>query len=163
MDYHLKPLGRTCATTGQPLSPGMICHSVLIERNGRFERLDFSPGGWSGLPDGAIGQWHCVVPEAQDADRQRLDPDSLMRLFEQLCEDASPAQAKLRYVLALLLLRKRRVKLDGARKADEVEFLELLGTRGEGPFEVRDYQLGDAEIAGLQADLDRYFETEWAG
>ena len=55
MDYHLKPLGKTCATTGKPLAPGSVCHSVLVERDGMLMRLDFSDEGWTDGRDRLLG------------------------------------------------------------------------------------------------------------
>ena len=73
-----------------------------------------------------------------------------MRQFELLNEEASPAQDQFRYVLALLLLQRRRLKLEGTKTIDDLDFLELTGVRGEGTFLVPDQQLEDSEIQKLQ-------------
>ena len=73
-----------------------------------------------------------------------------MRQFEQLNEEASPSQDKFRYVLALLLLQRRRLRLDGTKTVDDQEFLEVTGTRGEGTFLVPDQLLDDTEVQELQ-------------
>lgn len=161
MDYHLKPIGRTCAATGKELEPGTLCHSVLVEREGRLERLDFSDEAWSGPPDDALAHWTCIVPEQAEERPAKLDPEALLRYFEQLSEDPNPAEEKLRYVLALWLLQKRRLVLDGSREEDGIEYLQLSGSRGEGPFEVRDQHLTDEEIATLEKDLNTHLRTEW--
>ena len=82
--------------------------------------------------------------------KKTFDPDDLMRQFEQLCEEASPAQDKFRYVLALLLLQRRRLKLEGTKIVDDEEFLELNGARGEGIFLIPDQQLDDVEVQQMQ-------------
>ena len=109
MDYHLKQIGRTCAGTGEELLSGSTCFSALVERDGQLVRLDYSQEGWTGPPEGTIGYWQSVVPEPDETKAKPLDTDALMRYFEQLSEDANPAQEKLRYVLSLLLLQKRRL------------------------------------------------------
>lgn len=159
MDYQLKPLGKTCASTGQPLTPGTVCHSVVVEREGRLLRLDYSEAGWQGPPPDAIGYWRTVVPPVEPA--RRIDPDSLMRYFEQLSEEASPRAETMRYVAALLLLKWKRLKLDDVRTDEEGEWLLLSGTRGEGVFEVRNLQLPDAELARLQHELKTQLSEEW--
>lgn len=161
MDYHLKPIGKTCAETGAELTPGSVCHSILLERDGQLVRLDFSEAGWSGPPEGTIGQWKCVVPAMAENKPKPLDTEGLMRYFEQLNEDANPAQDKFRYVLALLLLQKKRVKLEGSRYEGDAEFLEILGSHGEGPFEVRDCDLAEGEIQALQNSLNSQMASEW--
>jgi hypothetical protein len=154
-------MGKTCEATGEELVPGNTCFSALVERDGQLIRLDYCEAGWTGPPDGTMGYWQSIVPEPEEAKAKPLDPDALMRYFEQLCEDANPAQEKLRYVLSLLLLQKRRLKIEGSRQEGDVEYLELVGSHSEGPFEVRDHQLDDAEIEQLQSDLNTHLSAEW--
>lgn len=161
MDYHLKPIGKTCAATGSELVPGSVCHSVLIERDGQLVRLDFSEAGWTGPPAGTIGLWKCTVPENEQPKAKPLDTEALMRYFEQMSEDGNPAQDKFRYVVALLLLQKKRLKLEGSRFDGETEFLEFIGSQGEGPYEVRDARLADGEIQQLQQELNAHLTSEW--
>ena len=149
-EYNVKPVGRTCASTGQELVPGSLCHSVLVERDGGFLRLDYSEAGWTQPPHGLVAHWRCEVSEPSVAVKKSLDVNDLMRQFEQLSEEASPAHDKFRYVLTLLLLQRRRLKLDGTKIIDDQEFLEVTGARGEGTFLVPDQQLDDAEVQQLQ-------------
>lgn len=162
MDYQLKPLGKTCSATGQPLAPGSLCHSVLIERQGQFVRLDYSESGWKGPPEGAIGHWVTEVPLVKNPGAQRVDPDALLQYFEQLCEEASPSQEANRYVSALLLLKLKRLKMDDVRHDEDGEWLILSGVRGEGPFEVRHLDMPDDELLGLQQQMKASLATEWA-
>ena len=174
MDYHLKPVGKTCAHGGERLEPNTVCVSVLVEREGELVRLDYCEADWPGAPEGTIGLWRCTVPEPEILANRPLDPDGLMRYFEQLseglgtlqggqlAEDADPLQQKLRYVIALLLLQKRRLKLDGSRLEGAREVLEFTGARGAGRFEVPDCKLADEEIEGLQDQLNEQMQYEWS-
>lgn len=161
MDYHLKPLGKTCAATGKPLAPGSVCHSVIVERDGSLVRLDFSDEGWTGPPQPHLGYWKVDVPPAVDPKNVRIDPEAALRYFEQLSEEASPSHERTRYTLALVLLQQRRLKLENIRFEDETEILELSGLHGEGNFEVVNYHLADAEIQELQAAVKIQLATEW--
>ena len=161
MDYHVKPLGKTCAATGNELVPGSWCHSVVVERDGDLVRLDYSEEGWPGTPEGTVGHWRCLVPESTEPKSRVIDPESLLEYFQQLCEDGNPVQEKFRYVIALLLLQKRRLRLDGSRQDGEIEYLQLVGSHGEGPFEVRDQQLEPEEIEALQRELSAQLAEQW--
>lgn len=161
MEYHLKSIGKTCAATGEPLTPGSQCHSVIVEEDGVYVRFDYSEDGWTGPPENAIGHWIAHVPESDRPARHEFDVDELMNYFEQLTENPNPVEEQMAYVLALLLLRKRRLKLDGMRQDGEIEFLELSGSRGEGPYEVRDQKMANDEIAALQNQLQEQLEAEW--
>lgn len=154
MDYQLKPLGKNCSQTGKPLGPGETCYSAVVEKGSEWVRLDFSAGAWSGPPSGALGYWKMTVPARDQPRRRVLDPDALLRHFEQLSEDANPARENFRYVLALLLVQRRRLRLTQTRSDADGSILELVGMQGEGPFEVRDQQLSESEIAALQSELE---------
>lgn len=160
MDYQLKPIGKTCAQTGRELRPGEVCYSAVIEKGSDWLRLDYSLEAWNGPPEGSIGFWKCTVPARSDTKHRALDPDALLRHFEQLYEDANPAQDKFRYVLALLLVQRRRLRINGTRTEGGVSFLELGGLQGEGPFDVRDQQLDEQEIAALQEELNLRLTAE---
>lgn len=160
MDYRLKPLGTTCAATGEPLLPGEKVMSVAIATNegpdGGFERKDYSRTGWEQVGEevsqNCLAQWQAVVPPPIRK-KPGLDPDEQMARFEQLTEEDAPHQAALVYVLALWLVRKRRLKMEGSFEEDGVERLKVVGMRGEGTFEIRDQTLGLADIDALQAAL----------
>ncbi|MBX3441353.1 MAG: hypothetical protein KF774_03015 [Planctomyces sp.] len=158
MEYQFRPLGKVCAATGRPLEPGEDCLSALVERDGVVSRLDFSLAGWTGPPPGTIGVWRCQTPAAMEVNAARVDPELLLQLFEQLVETANPAHDRRLYVLALYLLQRRRLRLEGTRDdEDEVggPMLELTGSRGEGPYLIRDQQLPEEEIRNAQAELNR--------
>lgn len=163
VEYDLKPVGKACAATGRPLEPGSLCHSVLVERLGELVRLDFSDEGWTGPPEGAIAEWQALVPDSH-AKPKTVDAESLLQHFEQLCEDANPGQDQMRYVTALLLLRKRRLRLEGSRRDEdtEEEYLQFSGSKGEGPYEVRDQRMSEEQIAQLQAALETELQQDEA-
>ncbi|MBD3676098.1 MAG: hypothetical protein HUJ26_21525 [Planctomycetaceae bacterium] len=155
MDYQVKPVGKTCAATGEPLAPGERCHSVLIEEQGEVVRFDYSSEGWPGTPpEGFLAHWQTTIPEEEQSDQpQQLDGETLFEFFEQIIEDANPAQEKIKYVLALLLMQKKRLKLERSDVDGEQTFLRLSGSQGEGPFLIRDQQLSNDEIQQLQLEL----------
>ena len=160
-EYEFRTVGRKCAATGAELPPGSVCHSVLVEREGKLVRLDFSEAGWKGPPEGAVGAWKCTVPRPAEVRREPLDAAVLLRCFEQLLEEGAPDREGLRYVLALLLVKKRRLRIEGSRTAADGEYLQLAGIQGEGAWEVRDLNPTDAEVEQWQRELNAYLASEW--
>ena len=162
MDYHLRPLGKTCAATGEPLKPGSRCRSALVERDGQFTRLDFQEQAWTEPPEGTIGHWRAIVPAENAQKAKPLDADALLRSFELMSEEASPSNEKFRYVLSLLLLQRRKLQLTGSRNEGDGVILELTGSRGEGPWEVLDQKISGAELNELQDALTSQLASESA-
>jgi hypothetical protein len=162
VEYQFRPIGKKCSATGEDLIPGERCFSVLVEKEGDLQRLDFSEAGWKGPPEGTLGVWKCVVPKPAEVRHEPLDTTALMTCFEQLTEEASPAREGLRYILALLLVKKRRLRLEGSRAEGEDEYLQLAGAQGEGAYEVRDLNPGDEEVQQWQRELNVYLASEWS-
>ncbi len=153
VDYQFGSPAKICAASGQPLLPGAECVSALVEQGGRLVRLDFLLANWTGEPPHTVGTWRFRVPEATAQQQRVLDTDTLLRFFEQLTEDANPGLERMRYVLALLLIQRRRLKLDGSRRDGEAEWLQFQGSKGEGPYEVQDQPLTADEITQLQTEM----------
>jgi hypothetical protein len=162
VEYQFRPIGKKCSATGEDLIPGERCFSVLVEKEGDLQRLDFSEAGWKGPPEGTLGVWKCVVPKPAEVRHEPLDTTALMTCFEQLTEEASPAREGLRYILALLLVKKRRLRLEGSRAEGEDEYLQLAGAQGEGAYEVRDLNPSDEEVQQWQRELNVYLASEWS-
>ncbi len=153
MDFNVRPVSKICTASGQELPLGRPCWSVLIEQDGRIVRQDFSEESWTGPPEGIIGYWQSMVPERTSSNATRLDADALFEYFLQLCESPNKVELDYQYVLALLLLRKRRLLLEESVTVDDQPAMRLIGTGGEGPFDVVERDLPQDRIEELQNQL----------
>lgn len=120
LDFEVQRCTRCCAATERALESGDECYSVLEIVGANVVRKDYSPEAWKGAPDGTLGWWKSRVPEPS-AKKIKLAPnDVLLELFDQLADKTE--QQDLRYVLALLLVRRRVLRVDVADGgADEDE------------------------------------------
>jgi hypothetical protein len=110
LDFEVQRCTRCCAATERALEPGDECYSVLEIAGADVIRKDYSPEAWKGAPDTAFGWWRSRVPEPT-AKKIKLAPnDVLLELFDQLADKSE--QQDLRYVLALLLIRRRVLRVD---------------------------------------------------
>jgi hypothetical protein len=153
MEFNVRPPGRNCSVSGRAFRPGESCWSVLVEKNGEVVRQDIGEEYWQGPPEGAIGHWKCAANAAPESQRLKLDTESLFEYFLQLQESPNVVQQQYRYVLALLLLRKRRLILEEVVEVDDRPAMRLAGSAGEGPFDVPEAELSEDEIGRLQHQL----------
>ena len=77
----------------------------------------------------------------------------MLQYFTQLCESPNHVEQDYQYVLALMLLRKRRLILEENIEIDDQPAMRLIGTAGEGPFEVIERELSDEQVSLLQNQL----------
>jgi hypothetical protein len=83
---------------------------VLEVQGADVVRRDLCSEAWSGPPESAFGWWKWCVPEAANKKIKLAPNEVLLELFDQLAE--RPDQQDMRYVLALLLIRRRVLRVD---------------------------------------------------
>jgi hypothetical protein len=135
------------------LQPGERYFSALFVSTGQFIRKDYAADAWPGAPAGALAYWSGKVPAADQKRRLIVDDDLLMNCFERLTEETDPARIQFRYVVALLLLRRKRLKFDDLRREHGQEFLQLRCPRTGQVFEVLDPHLTEEDAARVQDEV----------
>jgi len=153
MEFNIRPPGKSCSVSGRPFRAGEYCWSVLQEKDGEVVRMDIAEEHWKGPPAEAIGHWKCQVVGIAEAGRPKLDTDSLFDYFLQLNDSPNSVQQQYRYILALLLLRKRRLILEEVLELDDRPVMRLIGSAGEGPFDIPEEELTEEEVTRLQQQL----------
>jgi hypothetical protein len=104
-EFEIQRCSRQCASTGRQLEPGEKFFSTLVEEGDDFVRQDYSREAWRGPPEGVVGWWQATMP-LPDAHKVHWAPnDVLLDYFERL--EGDDAQRDLRYIMALLLVRRR--------------------------------------------------------
>ncbi len=152
-DYQIQPNSRRCAVTGRELQPGERFFSALIDESNQFVRKDFSPEAWQGPPAGAFSFWTGRVSTATDKLKPRFDDDLLEDCFQRLEGQTEPGRINFRYVVALLLMRRRRFRFETSVVEDGVERMTLRCLRTDQKHEVVNPQLSDDEMTQVQDEV----------
>jgi hypothetical protein len=156
LDFEIQRSTRRCAATDRPLEPGEVCYSVLEVHGADVIRKDFCRDAWTGPPENAFGWWQYRVPEP-NARKLKLAPnDVLLELFDQLGEQ--PAGEDMRYVLALLLVRRRVFRAESLPDTKpaaigDVEMLTVFCPRRDATYEVPVVMPSDERIKEIQQQL----------
>jgi hypothetical protein len=140
--------------TGREIQPGEIFYSTLIVQGADVLREDFSSEGWLGPPEGVLGWWQSTMP-ARDTKREQWAPsDIMLNLLEEL--DAQPLRHDMRYVLSLLLVRRRVVRLEDTEH-DELgrEVSLLYCPRRETTYRVVTVIPGEERSKAIQHELSQ--------
>jgi hypothetical protein len=155
-EYHIQPPTRRCCRTGREIRAGERFFTALLESGAHFERKDFAPEAWQGPPDGAFSFWFGKVPPTVEHQKPRFDDDLLEECFQRLDETAEAGRVNFRYVLALLLIRRKRFKFEATRFEGDEERLVLSCPRTGQRYEVVNPRLDDAQMKQVQ---DEVFEV----
>jgi hypothetical protein len=155
-----------CAATGEALEPGAVCVTALCEHehDEGFDRKDFSEAAWNSgaRPDRLFSYWRTTVPEPSEKRKVFVDDDVLMQIFERLGGDDRAQRIAFRFVLAMVLLRKRKLRMVG-RSIDGEREVWLFKQRlsDETPaIEVINPQLTDDDVAELTGQLAEILQAE---
>ena len=152
-EYQIQPITRRCCVTGKELQPGERYFTALVEEGEGFARQDYSVEGWQGPPARAFSFWTGKVPAAQQPARPRIDDDLLEECFQRLEGQAEMAKINFRYVVALLLIRRKRFKFEQSKVEDGMERMVLRDTRADVIHEVVNPRLTEAEMAAVQDEV----------
>ncbi|MCP3903349.1 MAG: hypothetical protein GY715_06910 [Planctomycetes bacterium] len=163
-----RPTG-VCAASGEPLEPGGLCVATLCEQaeGEGFDRLDYSVPAWEAgeRPERLFSFWRTTVPVPGEKRRLLVDDSVLMDLFERLADDDRPQRVAFRFVLALILMRKRLLRFVGRTVPDGDARgrwkLRPRGTDAESPpLEIEDPGLTDDDVRELTAQLGEVLQGE---
>jgi len=150
--YDIQRPSGVCAATGRELTPGETYYVVLVdppeeeraatppedapkkrpENPGTLSeppliRIDLSKESWeSGFrPPHLFGYWRTLVPEPNEKKKLLVGNAAIQDLLINLAEVQEPKQLAFRYVLALILLRKKLLRHDGIDRREDPD--------GDGP------------------------------
>ena len=117
MDYEIPRCTRHCSITGRELTPGEVYYSAVVAEGAELVRRDFSREAWKGPPEKVVGWWNAQITGV-DAKRMHWAPnDVMLQLFEQL--EGQQEKLAMRYVLALLLVRRRVMRLEETERDEQ--------------------------------------------
>ena len=142
-----------CAITGRKLEEGEEFYSVLFEDGESFRRVDYSVPAWTGPPEGAFCHFKTRVPVKQKRKRLLVDDDILVAFFHRLAAETEPVRVQFRFVLALILMRKRKLKYVRTVNEEGVEIWVMNPGKDQADHRVVNPQLTDGQIDGVSREL----------
>ncbi len=174
-----------CAATERELAPGDPCFTALVRPQpdpdadpgtgpGRadrpvFERLDYHPEAWDDVREsGILGDrllcwWRTEVSEPGGRRNLFVDDETLVDLFARLEDEADPGRAAFRFVLGLILLRRRKLRVvDRGREGDEdVWRFKRVGGGDDAPiWAVADPRLAEDDAEAIAEQLSAILSDE---
>jgi hypothetical protein len=158
LDFEIQRCSRRCFATERELKDGEVCYSVLIPEGSSVVRRDYSREAWQGPPDNALGWWQTTVVDPSAGRPQWAPGDVMLQYFERLLDDPSAADA--RYVLALLLVRRRVLRVERTETDNAGQnVLHLFGSRTEAHYQVPEVMPTPERAAQIQQQLAELLQT----
>ena len=154
-----KTLGECCGT-GRKFEVGEGYFAALIETDEGFERRDFSLEFWQQEKPEVYCYWKTKIADSEQKKKLFIDDDMLMTFFERLAEETDREKINFRFVLTLVLMRKRILKYDSSGLKDGREIWKLRVTGEKRMVEVADPHLAEDEIEQLSSQIGRILQID---
>ncbi len=163
--WEVKPAAGRCAVTGRRLEEGEEFYSVLFEDGEGFRRCDYSLGSWNGPPENSYCHFKSRVPIKQKRKRLLVDNEILVSFFIRLGDETEPVRLQFRFVLALILMRKRLLRYEGSEIESGVEVWRMVLAADRSEHRVTNPRLTDEQVEGVGSQLSAILHGdmgEWA-
>ena len=144
-DWPISRFTGRCVRTGRVLAEGEEFFSAIVQEGEELRRLDFSVTEWNGPPEGALGYFRARVPSKAKPKKPLVDEANLFDFFERLRDETDASRVRFRFVLALMLMRKRTLRFESSERTEQGEVWVLRAPRDASLHRVANPNLSDEE------------------
>jgi hypothetical protein len=159
--YEVPRGGGKCAVSGRAIAADEKYFAAVRETPLGIERTDVSPECWEGFDKtGILAFWQTVMPKAGEKKKVFVDDEVLCSLFERLSDASEPSKINFRFVLGLILMRKRLVIYDTTRHdpRGDVWVVRLKGKTDQ--MDLVDPKLDEQQMAEVSQQLGQILNEE---
>ncbi len=164
-DYDIaKPDGLCCACR-QQFQVEQEFTAAIRQTDDGFARRDLCLDCWAdgarGDESDVIGVWRSRIPTPKEKKKLFVGNDVLMSFFRRLADTDEPGRITFRYVLTLILMRKKLLIYDGMA-VDELgrDVWKMHVRGGDEAHEVVDPHMDEDQILQASQDLGQIMEID---
>ena len=148
-----RPAGK-CAVSGRAIAPGEKYFAAIRESAAGLERLDVSPEQWETFDrSNLLAFWPATMRTAAAKPKMFVDDGVLCDLFERLAEVTEPAKCNFRFVLGLILMRKRLLNYEGSRAEGDKEIWTVRLKGREASTSLWNPRLNEQQVGEVSTQL----------
>lgn len=143
--------------TGEPFKDGEFFYTLLFDEVSGYRREDLSEKAWKARPKDApkpFSFWRSKFELPPPAAPEALGKQTAEELLRRYMEENTPQLTNARYILALMLERKRIFKQIDRKKSEDGQIALIYEHAKTGEvFVIRDPELKLEQIADVQAEI----------
>ena len=155
-----RPLGK-CHVTGEVIPPGGKFMAALRETPLGFERVDVSTSAWAQFDrKDVVGFWQTTMPAQEQKKKLFVDDEVLCDLFERLKDTTETSKLNFRFVLGLILMRKKMLVYETSR-TEEAKDIWVVRFKGrEDKLDLLNPKLDEAQVMEVSQQLGQILNEE---
>lgn len=154
-DWNIQPPSGKCSVSGRPFADEETYYTMLIETPEGLARRDFSAEAWAGRDPGAqpLSFWRAEFKIPPAAPVRTIAHDDAESLLRRLIEADDPSTENTRYILAIMLERKRTFYHRDTVLREERPWLVYEHKESGETFLVADPRLKLAQLHDVQNEV----------
>lgn len=169
-DFKISKTAGICTKTGEEIAPGESFMAVARMTDEDILREDYSLAAWETLdaealsadPD-VLGIWRTRRPQTEEKKKLLIDDNLILQFFERLDGTDDPSRLNFRYVLCLILMRKRLLAYEGmTRREDGTEVWQMRRRGSDKMHDVIDPKLEKDKITTVSQQLGDIMQQDFA-
>jgi hypothetical protein len=154
-EWNIKSRSAVCVATGRPFVDGEIFHTALFHTAEGFQRQDLSEEAWTirsadPTAERPFSSWRSKFEPPAPPPKETLRRDDAEGMLRRLVEENDPAHTNARYLLAVMLERKRVLRPQPSAESGTLIY-ERVGT-GE-TFIISDPDLSLSDLEKVQIEV----------
>lgn len=135
--------------------------AALRETPAGFERIDVALDAWEQFDRaGCVAFWQAVMPAAEQKKKLFVSDEVLCELFERLATVEEPAKVNFRFVLGLVLMRKRLLNYLSSRVEADRELWSMRFKGREESLDMVNPKLDEAALAEVSQQMGQILNEE---
>jgi hypothetical protein len=155
-----RPLGK-CHVTGETIAPGDKFMAALRETPLGFERVDVSLSAWPQFERKDVAAfWQATMPAHEQKKKLFVDDEVLCDLFERLKDTTEPPKLNFRFVLGLILMRKKMLVYETSRNDQGKDIWEMHFKGREEKLDLLNPKLDESQMAEVSQQLGQILNEE---
>jgi hypothetical protein len=157
-NWNIRSRSHTCEQSGAAFADGETFYTALFEdpRTDELIRRDYSVESWEVLRDELrpFSFWKSVYEAPRhEAKPEVMEKESAEGLLRRLIEEDNPGTENTRYILAVMLERKRILKQTATRETEDANFLIYEHPKSGEVYIVRDPELRLDQVEAVQREV----------
>ena len=159
--YDLGRRSNNCGICQHNLLPGVKLMAALRETAQGFERLDVCLNCWpkAGRAD-LLAHWQTVVPQHEAKKKVFVDDAILCELFERLKATVEEPKLNFRFVLGLILMRKRMLSYESSREENGADIWTVRFKGKDQRMDLLNPQLNEQQVSEVSQQLGEILNEE---
>jgi hypothetical protein len=165
IDWNIQSRAHACQACQAPFADKQTFHTLLFDQKHAYERLDVCEKCWAdqysqngAARQGFVSHWHGIYTVPPAAPPEAIGRDTAESLLRKLVEQNDPAHAGARFILAVMLERKRILKVKAQlHEGGQRVFIYEQGKTGD-LFQIADPDLQLDQLEEVQRDVAHLLE-----